>query len=92
LFVSTRTTKRLISSRVMQDGQVPDSKWSTKAAFETEGFVAAAAGANGHVGRLMHPRVEVVTEVGLAPKGALAVGAVGLHIANGYLGLFLAAE
>ena len=40
----------------------------------------------------MHPRIEVVTKVGLALEGTLAVGAVGLHVANGYLGLFLAAE
>jgi len=56
-----------------------------------EGLVAAAAGAT-HVGRLMHPRVEVVTEVGLALEGTLAVGAVGLHITNGCLEFCSAAE
>ena len=51
-----------------------------------EGLVAAAARTT-HVGRLMHPQVEVMAEVGLALEGPLAVGAVGFHVANGCLGL-----
>jgi hypothetical protein len=56
-----------------------------------EGFVAAAAWAT-NVGRWMDSRVEEVAEVGLALEGTPAVGVVSLHIANGYLGLILAAE
>ena len=56
-----------------------------------EGLVAPAAGAT-HVGRLMHLRVEVVPEVGLAMEGTLAVGAGRWHVANGCLAPCLAAE
>ena len=56
-----------------------------------EGLIAAAAGAT-HVGRLMHLRIEVVAEVGLALEGTLAVGAVELRVSNGCLGPCLAAE
>ena len=56
-----------------------------------EGLVAAAAGAT-HVGRLVHLRVEVVAEVGLALEGTLAVGSVRLHVANGFLAPCLRAE
>jgi len=56
-----------------------------------EGLVAAAARTT-YVGRLMHLRVEVVVEVGLALEETLAVGAVCLHVANGCLAPCLPAE
>jgi len=62
-----------------------------KSSVRDEGLVAAAAGA-AHVGWLMHLRVEVVEEVGLALEGTLAVGAVRLHVANGYLAPCLPTE
>ena len=44
LFLSARTTRRLSSSRVMPDGQVPDSKWSTSLAGEVKDLLQPRPG------------------------------------------------
>jgi len=42
--MSAQTMKRLRCLRIMQDGQIPNSKWSTRAVFKTKALLQLQLG------------------------------------------------